>query len=193
MKLAQFEMSVDEVEAHAARYANPQTKYDRMMAATIASMEEALKRVDSGALIVNLQETLRRGGSVRGFPAIGFAPAPYHGKQWQVRVHDDGAVTYEGRTRWQRMLREPVRFPRESFTSPRWQQGNSAWTTIPVIPPDHRPKSGLKGLLHMWEAQWNVEVPNLDPALLRPIGKGLAEVIDQWDLTPLEAEALRYL
>lgn len=209
MKLAECNLDKDEVRELAESYAKPETKFDRLMNKTIQHMEEALERVDSGALVVNLQETLRRGGRDRaGLPALGFATARYHGKKWGVRGHRDGSVTFG---RWLKEPRaggnggilmpfvEPVNFPAESFyrtlgwTGDRAATGFYGWTTIPVIPPKHRPDGGLSGLLYVWEAQWNTKVPNLDPALLKPIGNGLAEVVAQWDLTPLEAEALRYL
>lgn len=213
MKLAEMTLTRADVETQAERWeGRAETKYDRVMQETIAAMEEALDRVDSGAVVVNIQETLRRGGRDRNnLPALGFARARYHGSTWEVLLGTDGSVRY-GRW-WKRpggrFMREtgiehsgiePIRFPAESFTN--IERGNIFGGNIfgfgicPVIPMKHRPK-GYKKLLYLWEATWTRvgarPIPNLDPALLKPIGNGLAEVVDQWDLTPLEAEALRNL
>lgn len=178
-------------------------KYDRMMAAKIAELEEAIEKVDSGAQVIDLNETLRRGGAgTNGFPKLGFAPARLHGSKWEVAFSSEAVIfgRFFNRPPFARPVLSPIR-PRIRFMGARWGEVSRQWsslswnyahTLIPRIPPPHR-VHGLPGNILIWEATWRAKVPRLDPALVRPIGNGLAEVLATWDLTDIEAESMRYL
>lgn len=212
MELAQVVLSREEIKDHTERWKTRiKTPYDRVMDRLIAEMEAALERVDSGAQIVSLVETIRRGGCTNdnAFPALGLAPARLHGHRWEVRTMSNGECTFSRwwkKPDWLNWPNSGIRVPfsqridlpagtlrREGFF---WDGGSSefqhAWTRIPVIPPQVRPLVGANTLI-LWEARWNRPVPKFDPALLEPLGNNLAEVKAQWDMTPLETEALRLL
>jgi hypothetical protein len=67
----------------------------------------------------------------------------------------------------------------------------SAWAAmVPIVPPRHRPATGMGDLLVLWEVDdWRWETvprPPGDPALLRHVGGDIYAVEATWELTELE-------
>lgn len=80
--------------------------------------------------------------------------------------------------------------PVEEFT-PLGRREHFAVSVVPRVPQTLKPK---RDDLVLYEAEWKwdsetTQVP-LDPALLRPIGGRLYEVVDVWDTTELEEAVL---
>lgn len=82
--------------------------------------------------------------------------------------------------------RHTVRVP-ISGSSKRWM----AHTTVPIIPPRHRPnKRRIRGFHILWEVEKWERVPSRDPALVRHLRGDLWTVVAVWDLTDLEMTVL---
>ncbi|MEZ6097265.1 MAG: hypothetical protein R3C03_24080 [Pirellulaceae bacterium] len=82
-------------------------------------------------------------------------------------------------------------FQTSSFgTYDRW------FTTVPMVPADVRPQTGQ---LRHWHILWEVDAwherpiidPPRDPYLLEHVSGNVFAVIAEWDLTPLEREAMK--
>ena len=66
-----------------------------------------------------------------------------------------------------------------------------AHTTVPLVPPRHRPnKRRIRGFHILWEVERWEPVPSRDPALVRHLRGDLWTVVAVWDLTELEMTVL---
>lgn len=80
--------------------------------------------------------------------------------------------------------------PKQNHSYDRW------FATVPMVPADVRPETGQLRQWHiLWEVdQWHrnpIVDPPRDPFLLRRVSGDVFEVIAEWDLTPIEQEAMR--
>ncbi len=64
-------------------------------------------------------------------------------------------------------------------------------TSVPPIPPEHRPSDACSKYCILWEVdKWEPHAPPGDPILLQPIGGDLYAVLAHWDLTEVERMVL---
>lgn len=183
----------EKLPAQRARWENGETPGDRSVAA-------AYRAVEDGRQLVDLHEVIVRGGVCtmnQQLPALAVAPA--FAEQVNVRVIYDGQVMYRVYSRGIRRLARPWQF--EVATQVRWDRktaiSHTAVSIPPAMPPDVREVAEPDNVV-MWEATWqkiHTKVPrppiHLDPALLEHVTGSLWVVKKTWDLTPLEAAALR--
>jgi hypothetical protein len=148
---------------------------------------EALRAAAGGKPIINLRETIARGGvDLKGRPHLAVMWAHQH---WAVlRREHSGTIEYGHRaypSQHARTFEFPNLFERDDKASVYW----SLRSAVPIIPPEHRPaKSNMSKRAVLWEVEeWEVVPrPSGDPALLKPLGNDLWVVEATWDLTPLE-------
>lgn len=166
---------------------------DNALDAKIALAEQAVADPDAG-LVVDLCKV----GSKLS-EAFAIAPAAYAGTAAIRRHRDtgDGEVYYfiGGKARNGRIIR------------PKWSMhfepgvimgysGASSWRTsspvqVPPIPAQHRPEN-LENHYIVWEQNWGEKIlAPKDPALLEHVVGDVYMVHAVWDLTELEAAALR--
>lgn len=155
-----------------------------------AAVMETYGAISKGRPVFRLEDAIRAGG-VDGEhrPRLAIARAD----ETRVRMWADrqGAVQFTGPASRDvvgssRIFRLPAgTLP--TWTGQPWPP--SATAIVPTIPPRYRPAAAnLSAYAIIWEADWRA-VPR-DPALLRPLGRGLYAVLAVWDLTEVERLAL---
>lgn len=184
--------AVEDLHVEREKWEAGGTAADQRVATAYAALEEGRQLVDIHTVIV-------RGGTSKGdahLPALAIAPA--FSNQVRVRAWHDGHVEYLVNTPFRRLLR-PWRM--DVATTQFWNRSDEIWrqamATPPVMPPKIRDQAKKEHLV-LWEATWQkttTRVPrppmHLDPALLEHVSGALYFVVDTWDLTELEAAALR--
>jgi hypothetical protein len=75
-----------------------------------------------------------------------------------------------------------------SITDADYSRTRASQTVVPLIPPEHRPRSARRlGRLHiLWEVEKWDPTPPVDPALIKHLRGDLWAVLATWDLTELE-------
>lgn len=144
-----------------------------------------------GRRLIDVRATIASGGlDTNGRPKIVVAQAQL--ERVSVRLDRDGGLTFDDparRTNTKSAAR--ITFPDRTFPGDRnrgdWS-GIRATAIVPSIPPRFRPAYSLERYWILFEAEYLK--PPVDPALLRPIGNGVAVMIAAWDLTPLERTVL---
>jgi hypothetical protein len=146
-------------------------------------LRKAARKIAEGARLIDLCTVINDAG-FHSWSTPRLAVAPVEAQEVSVAFKDQciwfrtGAKNYKG---------PGIAIPHPGYV-------NEATTQVPYIPP--RIRSLVRpGDLVLWETQpedWSVERPiPLDPAILRHVAGYLCEVIVTWDLTPLEASAIR--
>ena len=82
-----------------------------------------------------------------------------------------------------RLSTHRVVIPQDAF--PAMTRRISCEASVPMIPPQFRPKGSLENYYILWDAKWDKKAP-LDPLLLKPISPLMYAIVAMWDLTPLE-------
>lgn len=195
MELNTLEISREEAEDRLAAYRaiidEERTAEDR---AIIAGYRAAAR----GLPVISLSRTIQAGGYFdSGLPRLAIVRAdaevcsirPISWPDSSLLFYDPACYRYGPDNRGALVGRGTVRVPipdRPHVTV--W----NATTTVPIVPPEHRPRGRRRlGRLHvLWEVEsWTPEAPR-DPALLRHIRGDLWAVLAVWDLTDLERTVL---
>lgn len=145
----------------------------------------AYRAVEEGRQMIDLEASLQKAGvDFFGRPTIAICPAQRH----RVRLetwNETGRVQYRSRL-WT--------YNTEMAGVNGSDVGEIGFATAPLMPP-HIRKIAQRGDLLFWEAQWHsTRVKReivIDPALLEPVVGSLYVVKAAWELTDLEAAALR--
>lgn len=149
------------------------------------------RQLSMGRQVINVHETIRSGGlDAMGRPKIVVSRADL--ERVRVAVYRDGSVKLDDPEVFDRQRsRARIVFPERTFGQDQarpWLEGKRGTAIVPSIPPHLRPTIALDKFQILFEAEYLK--PPIDPALLRPIGQGLAVVVATWDLTPLERAVL---
>lgn len=172
--------------------------YDRNKLEVIARQREAdeaimagYRQLALGRQVIDVRATVASGGlNAKGFPKIALARADM--ERVSVRLGREGEVIFDRPDR-RGAARSSYRItlPEETFPRDRsrgtWD-GIRANAMVPIIPPKFRPTIALDRFWLLFEASY--QSAPVDPALLKPIGTGLAVVVATWDLSPLERAVL---
>ena len=185
---------------HAVQVAHEQEAitYDAGKLALLRQQREAdeaimagYRQIAMGNQVIDVKTTIASGGlDTHGRPKVIVARADL--TRASVNLARDGALTIDhperrGNARSAARIKLPARtFPGDASRGRNWD-GLWATAVVPSIPPRLRPAKPESFWL-LFEAEYLK--PPVDPALLRPIGKGLAVVVATWDLTPVEAAVL---
>lgn len=97
---------------------------------------------------------------------------------------------YDDHINSQLMHRYAAPYHKQKYGWERW------YATVPMVPADVRPETGQ---LRQWHILWEVDIwldrpvvePPRDPFLLEHVAGDVFKVIAEWDLTPLEQQAMR--
>lgn len=186
------DVAVEDLATERERWEKGGTAADKRVAAAYAALED-------GRQLVDLHQVIARGGQANGGRLPALAVAPALATQVNCRARHSGQVTYRVYKNGIWRLMRPWRL--DIISNNTWDRSDEIWqdgtSTMPPMPPELRDKVRKEHLV-LWEATWRdvhsrVERPpiHLDPALLEQVSGGLYRVVDTWDLTPLEAAALR--
>lgn len=145
------------------------------------------RHLSMGRQVIDVRQTVASGGvDAAGRPHIALARADL--ERVRLSMWGDGEVHFDHPARAGRS-RSAARIELPPDTLPRDNRGwRQATAIVPSIPPRLRPTARLERFWVMFEAEY--QAPPVDPALLKPIGAGLAVVVAVWDLTPLERAVL---
>lgn len=166
---------------------DPKNHGDKRIALATATVES-----ETEGLVVDLAR-------VAGHMGLKFAIAPtrYCGRRiYRSRDTSDGEAYFYVGAAHRTFASWAMHF--EPGVVEGYQSGSgsrSTWRTssclIPPIPAEHRPEND-KGKFILWEQEWAEKILQpKDPALLEHIVGDVYVVRAVWDLTPLEAAALR--
>jgi len=158
--------------------------------ATDRNIVKGLRALAKGKRLIDVNEAIVAGGlNAERLPRLAIARAHAQNaflEEWggiTFYWHDDrvwNSYRTSDRFCW-KLPRDAFgrEIPNQRFTAP-----------APFIPPAHRPKHKLENYFLLWEAVWKPAPPR-DPYLLRPIVGSLMEIVAEWDVTDLEAAAVR--
>jgi hypothetical protein len=162
------------------------------------ALAQAYRAVARGLTVIRLSEVVAAGGSFpNGLPRIAVVRADAQECFVDVdRWRHAGEATFtfgsERRARNRGALVN-AKTVRVSVPTPA-VEGREAWagrTTVPLIPPRHRPKRPRLSRCHLlWEVEAWDPTPPVDPALVRHLRGDLWAVLAVWDLTELERAVL---
>lgn len=157
------------------------------------------RAIARGKKLINLPEVLKAGGmNDNGYPRLAVARASTVGREVGVDLSRDGSGFFyaERVWNWRVARKHPVTATRVYFpvgTFPNTdtvRSRDNVVTTVPMIPPAHRPARGLQHYHILFEVtRWNRTVA-ADPALIRYLGGDLWVLVSTWDLTELERAVL---
>jgi hypothetical protein len=195
-------MNLTTIEVSPAEAAAKLREYERQVASERTVEDEAIARAyrcaKRGLPIVRLSEVFAAGGFFpTGLPRLAICRADAttctvslerynsHGR-WGLVFGADGYPDNRGALVGTYTVRVAVPAPEQ------WQQSAySATTSVPLVPPQHRPRRARMRRFHvLWEVEEWRRVPPRDPALLRHIRGDLWSVVATWDLTDLERAVL---
>lgn len=149
----------------------------------------AYREILRGERVIDINETMANGGlDADGRPVLAVARAdmPFvtafrNGGTQFLASRERWPSTWDARIAPSRRIVIPAR--RLAMTTER-----NCSAIVPTIPPELRPKVGVKAHYILWEADW--EDAPADPILLKHLGQSLYKVVAQWDLTELERAVL---
>ena len=162
----------------------------RQRAADQAIMD-GYRHLAMGRQVIDVRATVASGGlNTAGLPKIAVARADT--ERVSVSLNREGRLVFDRPDRRSNSRSAcRIEFPEETFRRDRnrgdWG-GVRGTAVVPSIPPRFRPTVALERFWLLFEAAY--QTTPVDPALLRPIGTGLAVVVATWDLTPLERAVL---
>lgn len=148
------------------------------------------KQLAMGKQVISVRDTISSGGlDTSGRPKIAVANAAI--ERVRVRVYQEGGVKFDDPNRFHNARSAArIEFPDRTFPGDQarpWD-GKGGTAIVPSIPPHLRPTISIDKFWVLFEAEYLK--PPVDPALLRPIGGGLAVVVATWNLTTLEQAVL---
>lgn len=124
------------------------------------------------------------------------APAYCTGRRaYRCRDIEDGEVYYYVGAKHRKFAHWSMHFEPGVVMGYSGHGGRAAWRTasaiVPPIPAEHRPAT-TRGKFIVWEQEWTEKIllPR-DPALIEHVVGDVYVVRAVWDITPLEAAALR--
>lgn len=174
-------------------------------AAADRMMMNAFRLLSEGRGILNLRETISKGGvhEETWLPKLAVMRADQE-MCWFVRgVEGSGCYSEKNArnvTKARLTTRLQFRMPADTFPRQSWSEipeatrrryRESFSTPVPPIPPEHRPSDAFSKYCILWEVDvWEPHAPPGDPVLLRPIGGDLYAVMAVWDLTSVERMVL---
>lgn len=180
-------------------------EYEQLLAGERTEEDTAIaagyRAASRGLAIIRLSEAIQAGGfHDNSLPRIAVvrADAQQCFAHWDGAdmVYADDSLTAGGQSRANRGALVGAHTVRVPLTPPRGARAhtyrwNAAATTVPIIPPRHRPRlRRLRGFHILWEVESWSPVPPHDPALIRHIRGDLWAVLAVWDLTDLERAVL---
>jgi hypothetical protein len=190
MDLASLDISRDEAREKLAEYEQALRENRTAEDEAIAAGYRAAAR---GLPVISLQRVIAAGGfHASGLPRLAVIGA---GATECYARWDGSALVYADRddrmaNRGALVGAHSVRVPVAADDLP-VANGHRTWnrgvSTVPLIPPRHRPKPRRLRHCHiLWEVEVWARVAPRDPALLRHIRGDLWAVLACWDLTELE-------
>ncbi len=194
MELTTLQIDVEQAKAKLDEYtkllAGERTCEDEAIAA-------AYRAAAKGMPVISLKAAITAGGWFdNGLPRIAIcrADASRCAVTW---LSINGPLVYRDaivgpRTGYHALVgHHTVRVDIEQRSVTVGRRASSGITTVPLVPPQHRPANGR---LHLYHVLWEVEqwdpIPPHDPALLRHILGDLWTVHAVWDLTEIERHVL---
>lgn len=188
------DLAVEDLEKERERWASSSDPRHHQVAIALDAVKENRQLVDINLVISRSRSVTTHDGNL---PKV--AIAPYGAKEVTATVDRlADSLRYSTRRRAFRR-RWSSTFPwAMNPGAPKWEQGIA---TMPLVPPDVA-KVSTKSDLVLWEADWHSRsqareidwsrvVMAIDPAILEPVIGSLYVVKATWDLSPLEAAALR--
>lgn len=191
--LVSQDADVDTLDEDKEKWKKGGTAKDHAVVRALEAHEHDRKLIDLHTVIRGAGRSYLDGQNDTRLPQI--AVAPTHLESVSMRIYRDGDLRY-----W--AGRFPNTWKLRLDFGKTWTDGNidsfQRVAAVPPMPPDIRELVTGKGYLIMWEAFWRKNVrkaagaPVLtDPALLEHISGSLYIVRAVWELTSLEAAALR--
>ncbi len=153
----------------------------------------AYQLIAQGKVIIQAMAAIKNAGlNDEGLPYLAIARAD--AKECALELNRWGGGFFGTHDYSRQNSRTRIEFPNSFFPGDENNRRNT-WNTkatIPLIPPQHRPKRGLENYHILWEAEWEKIAPE-DPYLLRRIGNtgDMWIVLAAWDLTPVERAAMQ--
>lgn len=147
-----------------------------------AAIMQGYKAIARGLAVVNVRESIKRGGlNAQMLPLLAIARADavkvwYRNDSWT-----QGPCFTTTDRDWRRASPRTYRFAVGDL--PETHKSHSAF--LPYIPKPLRPAGDLSRYHVLWEATWEPEPPT-DPLLLRRLHGDLFAVVAHWNLTELE-------
>jgi hypothetical protein len=184
-------MNLTTIEVTPAEAAAKLREYERQVASERTVEDEAIARAYRCARAADQRRTLRRAArrqAGREEPATCTVSLErsFGRDRWGLVFGADGYPDNRGALVGTYTVRVAVPAPEQ------WHQSTwSATTSVPLVPPQHRPRRARMRRFHvLWEVEEWRRVPPRDPALLRHIRGDLWSVVATWDLTDLERAVL---
>jgi hypothetical protein len=178
-KMAFAKVSIDELAAHKERYEGSSDKQDRRVL-------DAIEALESGRMLISLQQTFRQGGNHYTYNLPKLAIASARSKNVVVYKRGNGQIEFHSKIKMNMDL---------DYKG----DGNrhSARSAVPAAPIEVRKQFNLKdkSLFMLFEANWTAYAvkeprPPIDPALIQQVAGDLWAVLACWELSGLEQAAL---
>jgi len=195
MDLATLEIDVEQAKAGLEEYTKQIVGERSREDEAIATAYRAAAR---GLPIISLKRAIAAGGWFdNGLPRIAVCRADAqhcHVSWWfhrETLTYRDAAVPQRGGHRALVGARSVTVDLNSTSVPSRARIQYAGTTTVPIVPPRHRPKRGRLSRYHiLWEVEAWDPTPPRDPALLRHIRGDLWSVLAVWDLTDIERHIL---
>jgi hypothetical protein len=184
------------------------SQHDRMMKAVFGALSEGLGVINPRAAIVKAGVE-----PINLHPKLGISRADretvfFHRLHWDERAYFSSSERYylnaenkSAQAKRDQFAFRPGDLPRLPDSAV-WSKDRPLYhgivkATVPIIPPEHRPTTGVLGEysilweVEKWEALPRPQRAPGDPMLLKPLGQsGLYAVMAHWDLTEVEKMVL---
>jgi hypothetical protein len=191
MKTTEIEASQEEIDEKLEEYGAVQSKEG-----FVKKTKEAYTYLKKGFRIIDVFETFKHCGTMKGLPRLAIARADQKTAILSRKGNFGRMKTHKSLSNmtWTAFSID-VSLPKG--TLPKLTEyievRKMATANAPIIPARHLPKNKLDKYFILWEVKkWGrIEEPKRDPLLLKRLTKNLFVVIASWDLTNLESKILR--